>query len=202
MKIRAGYLEVILTAALKDAVYELNEQGSAPSVRFHGKDTQELYVKERARFKALYAPLYAEALGRSGSETEPMASSGSREFTEEMFVERCNTLLERDGKLSSAMIGPFPVSNALVYHSPGLSILRGPQGDMEILVRYYYVNDKSEQKIMENPVFARGRDGNVYRSHGDYRYAERRLQRLLAGERIDTAIVLDKEENGWTCGTD
>ncbi len=75
--------------------------------------------------------------------------------------------------------------------------------ELEIEIHYFYKSDRtSEESVMNNPVVCRDEQGNIYRTHGEWRYAKHRLQRLLAGEAPAEPIRLGKDDAGWSAGID
>lgn len=119
----------------------------------------------------------------------------------EEFTAQCEVLLERDGKLDSAIIDAFPRRDALVYRSPGLVILRGPGNDLEIDIRYFSKSEAGREFVIDNPVVCRNEKGELYRTHGEYTLAVPRLERLLANEHPEEPIRVGCVE-GETRGLD
>lgn len=115
-----------------------------------------------------------------------------------LFVAQCEKLLERAVKKTAFVNGQM-YSDARIFESPGLNVGAGPGQELEIEI--VYKND-GRPGVTQKPVLCRDESGRVYRTHGEWSFARRRLERLLSGESPDTPIRLGKDENGWTTGLD
>lgn len=115
------------------------------------------------------------------------------------FVADCEQLLQRDGKPAVQFVVGTLHRQALTVDTPGLQVKSGQGLELEIAIRYLV---PETGRVTENPVVYRDKDGTIFRSHGEWSYGKKRVERLLAGDNPAEPIKLGKGELGWTTGLD
>lgn len=123
----------------------------------------------------------------------------SADYTIHQFIADCETLLARHGEPGSKFVGGTLRNSTPVFETPGLVVVGGKGKELEIRIIYRRPDDSH---TTDNPVVLRAEDGEIYRTHGEWSYAKRRVARLMGGESPEEPIQLGKGESGWTEGLD
>ena len=117
------------------------------------------------------------------------------------FIADCENLLaSRGAVLAFAGVNGYGRTSARVLDTPGLYIAAGEGKELEITIRY---TDIRTGRQTENPVAGRDAQGDLYRTHGEWVYGIKRVERLLAGETPDAPIRVDMSaDSGYKSGLD
>ena len=129
-------------------------------------------------------------------EKNNMASTEQQDFF--AFVADCERLLQQHGAPGGQFVGGTFSRDAFIYDTPGLKVVRSPDNALQINVRYLGEDGYKG----DNPVIERNAKGEFYRTHGEWHYGRKRVQRLLAGETPQERITLGPGVGGWTAGLD